>query len=539
MFDDDGAMAHRPYTGLLAIRLRGAAEALAAASAAVSGRPIRELLDAVAECEALSTRAQLLQARVLAELPVDDRSTDNTVLPDAPLRREMVSPHEVALLLGVRVSTARDRLAVAQTVAAELPAVAAVGAEGDLKWWQVRRVAEAVSDLDATAIAMVDTRMAAAARAGRCRARFGPTLERVVIAAAPGLAEQRRQESLADRGIWFRAVGQGMSAFGGLLPAEGAVTLAACLTRWAGTPIAGPPLTCGPDGRTLDQARADALVGLADRFLDELLDPAPRPAGARAGAAAGGPVATGSSEPGSASRTAGRAARRTARRSMARDYSEAIRLADVLQRMTAAGLLAEADLGTDAPSCVDGLPVGRRVRPTGEIRVTVSAETLLGISSAPGELDGYGPITAAHARHLAHRAGTTWRRLLTDPTSGVVLDIGRSRYRPPQGLADLVATRYSGRCTRPGCPNRGRDLDHVRPWEAGGDTSDRNLHPTCRGCHTAKHSGWTVTLHDDVTVTWTAPNGHSLSTRPTDHRPEDRVVASPALAGRAGDPPPF
>ncbi|WP_309316442.1 HNH endonuclease, partial [Actinomyces oris] len=34
-------------------------------------------------------------------------------------------------------------------------------------------------------------------------------------------------------------------------------------------------------------------------------------------------------------------------------------------------------------------------------------------------------------------AGGTWRRLVTDPASGVVIDVGRTRYRPPAGLADL------------------------------------------------------------------------------------------------------
>ncbi|OFT37605.1 HNH endonuclease, partial [Actinomyces sp. HMSC08A09] len=38
-------------------------------------------------------------------------------------------------------------------------------------------------------------------------------------------------------------------------------------------------------------------------------------------------------------------------------------------------------------------------------------------------------------------AGGTWRRLVTDPASGVVIDVGRTRYRPPAGLADLVRAR--------------------------------------------------------------------------------------------------
>jgi hypothetical protein len=156
-------------------------------------------------------------------------------------------------------------------------------------------------------------------------------------------------------------------------------------------------------------------------------------------------------------------------------------------------------------------------------------------------------MTAAHARYLAHRAGTTWRRVLTDPTSGTVLDIGRIGYRPPEAPADLVRTRYGGRCTRPGCAHRAADLDHALDWKAGGGTSESNLHPVCRGCHTAKHhsattsQGWTITLHDDQSVTWTAPHGHPRTSYPTDHRPEDRgpvpVGAPPDPA--VFEPPPF
>ncbi|PFG38530.1 uncharacterized protein DUF222 [Georgenia soli] len=58
-------------------------------------------------------------------------------------------------------------------------------------------------------------------------------------------------------------------------------------------------------------------------------------------------------------------------------------------------------------------------------------------------LDGYGPITPDIARALA--AGGTWRRLITDPLSGVVTDLGRTRYRPPAALQDLEAFGFSCR----------------------------------------------------------------------------------------------
>ena len=73
------------------------------------------------------------------------------------------------------------------------------------------------------------------------------------------------------------------------------------------------------------------------------------------------------------------------------------------------------------------------------VDVTVSLATLLGVDQAPGELAGYGPITAQTARRLA--ATGTWRRLITDPATdpatGTSLDVGKTRYRPPVDLAEI------------------------------------------------------------------------------------------------------
>ena len=47
---------------------------------------------------------------------------------------------------------------------------------------------------------------------------------------------------------------------------------------------------------------------------------------------------------------------------------------------------------------------------------------LSGVEDEPGWLDGYGPITAQHAREIAADPTGTWRRLLTDPIFGQVID---------------------------------------------------------------------------------------------------------------------
>lgn len=69
----------------------------------------------------------------------------------------------------------------------------------------------------------------------------------------------------------------------------------------------------------------------------------------------------------------------------------------------------------------------RGVRPN--VHVTVAATTLLGLDDEPAELGGYGPIPASVARELAQEG--TWRRILTDPTTGTVVET-RPRHVPPR-----------------------------------------------------------------------------------------------------------
>jgi hypothetical protein len=50
-----------------------------------------------------------------------------------------------------------------------------------------------------------------------------------------------------------------------------------------------------------------------------------------------------------------------------------------------------------------------------EQRVHIPLSTLFGLDEQPGELAGYGTITADQARQMA--AQGTWRRILTDPAT--------------------------------------------------------------------------------------------------------------------------
>jgi hypothetical protein len=149
------------------------------------------------------------------------------------------------------------------------------------------------------------------------------------------------------------------------------------------------------------------------------------------------------------------------------------------------------------------------------VRVVVAATTLLGLDGQPGELAGYGPIPAEVARRLAADPTGTWQRILTDPVSGALLDVGRTRYTPPAALADHIRAR-DRTCRFPGCrmPAERCDLDHLRRYPDG-PTSHCNLCTECRHHHRLKHqAGWQV--HNDpadpATITWTSPTGHTHTT---------------------------
>ena len=162
------------------------------------------------------------------------------------------------------------------------------------------------------------------------------------------------------------------------------------------------------------------------------------------------------------------------------------------------------------------------------IQVVVPHSTLIGADDQPAELVGHGPIPASLAREAA--ADGVWRRLVTDPLSGTLLDHGRTTYHPPAGLADHVRAR-DVHCRFPGCRRRAADaeLDHVTAWSDGGTTSEPNLAACCIHHHRLKtHAeGWHVHAHPDGRLTWTTPTGHQHTTEPHDYRPDPAPAAEP------------
>jgi hypothetical protein len=212
-----------------------------------------------------------------------------------------------------------------------------------------------------------------------------------------------------------------------------------------------------------------------------------------------------------------------------------------------------ADLFIDAVLSglpVDALPTVQGRRPA--IQVTVAADTLLGLDDQPGHLTGYGPITAGTARRLAADESGTWRRLLTDPDTGALLDISAHRYRPPRRLWDYLTARDDV-CAFPTCQQPGYrcEADHTVPFDQGGPTRRDNLALTCRRHNQAKTAGtgWHYRHNPDGTFTWTTATGHHY-TGPATHlwnsngdemtqRPNTGKHPTNNPQPEQDDPPPF
>ena len=217
--------------------------------------------------------------------------------------------------------------------------------------------------------------------------------------------------------------------------------------------------------------------------------------------------------------------------------------------------LAKAAIAADTPgqartldqACADVLAdlcTGRTLRTAGtgtgtgsgpSVHVVVGATTLLDQDDEPGWLAGHGPISAQTARRIAADPTGTWRRLLTDPATGGLLDYGTTVYEPPKNLTDHIITRDQT-CRGLGCRIRAErcDLDHTLRFPDG-PTADHNLTCECRRCHIRKHqAGWKLQLLPNGDVIWTSPTGHRY------HDPVPAVLDD-CLEPRAPDhdPPPF
>ncbi len=167
------------------------------------------------------------------------------------------------------------------------------------------------------------------------------------------------------------------------------------------------------------------------------------------------------------------------------------------------------------------------------VNVLVPLDTIVGASEQGGRI-GNTPCTADEIRDVladAALGSSTIRRLVTDST-GCILDAGRRHYLASD-LQKLVIRLRDQQCRFPGCnrPAERCEIDHAKPYDAGGLTDTCNLGPLCKHHHELKTAGyWHVTASArDGSCTWRSPFGRIYQ-----HEPPDLIPPGPPH-----DPPPF
>ncbi|HET9944685.1 MAG TPA: hypothetical protein VFR56_03465, partial [Actinomycetes bacterium] len=405
---------------------------------------------------------------------------------------------EVAAALGLSSRAAQGRVALALELD-RAPATRAALSCGQVTLYTARTVLEQIRPLDDDTAAAVEAKVIDR-YAGRPHADIARALKRAVITADPAAAEKRRQRGVEDRAVEHGSLDDGMAEATMRGPAED-------VRRFYDYVTASAMASKGTDDpRTLAQRRFDVLADLGAVALsqdttrpDLLCHPGPPCRGI--------------------------------------DRSVSSAAGEVVAR------------GHDAEARHPGLPARRLPERKGrrpQIRVVVAATTLLGLDELPGELVGYGPVTAAVARRIA--SDGTWRRLLTDPRTGRFDELSATTYEPPQDLQDHVTER-DGTCIGAGCRMVADrcDLDHRIPHPRG-PTSAGNLDTWCRTEHRIKTVTDTVVTRlpdGDRVIRYPSGRSYLLPVDPVLDHPDDLVdAAGPGSGGGTGtgthlDDPPF
>jgi hypothetical protein len=192
----------------------------------------------------------------------------------------------------------------------------------------------------------------------------------------------------------------------------------------------------------------------------------------------------------------------------------------------------------------------------GSVNLTMPLASWLGQGLSPGDIAGFGPVTAGTCQDVADwiaaNPGSRWCVTLTDK-NGRAAGHGCARrpppargdparlaawlarlkiepiqagtctharqvpgYRIPARLHHLVKIRQRT-CINPACtrPAVKCDDDHTIPYDQGGKSCECNVGPACRGDHRTKQApGWRLEQPSPGVFVWHLPNGRTITTQP-------------------------
>ena len=166
---------------------------------------------------------------------------------------------------------------------------------------------------------------------------------------------------------------------------------------------------------------------------------------------------------------------------------------------------------------------GAPLRPSGtiDLQLVMTDRALLDDDDEPAQINGYGPIPAALARHLLGATGTAaggaevfLRRLFTNPDTGQLVAMDSRARHFPDGARRFLITRDQI-CRTPWCDAPIRHIDHITPAGRGGPTTIGNGQGLCANCNYTKQSpNWTARTDNHATITVTTPTGHTAASPP-------------------------
>ena len=174
------------------------------------------------------------------------------------------------------------------------------------------------------------------------------------------------------------------------------------------------------------------------------------------------------------------------------------------------------------------------------VNVVMDLDTLRGESEQIALVDGQ-PVPAEIGREVAQHA-TWWRRLVTDPVDGHLLDYGRTTYLPEK-LRRFVLAREDG-CRTPHCTNRAASrmqMDHAEEFPQG-PTDATNCGSLCTTCHQLKTAGLAdiTDSKSGGSCRWITAWGQTLHVPPRSVLPVDPdPPPAPPEPPTPDDPPPF
>lgn len=492
------------------------------------------LLERIATWEKLIAWAQAQQVSLIAEF--GDRVSEKLVIDGVTV--EVVAGEEISSALALGPREARERVTIARQLTHGLWETHDALMSGSIDYSKAALMAKELrGQSPQVGFAVEDEVLPWAPRCSR--AQLKRRIDKALIEVDPLEADARFERARSERRVCRpRPRANGMASIFMVLPAADAIAIDACVQA------AATSRKASGDSRSMDQLRADAMTSMAQHAL----------ATGRIGVveqAEGGQVVDGGGEV-SPVRSV-EEFRWGVTRSPAVAISVTVPFDYLIDRVGLAGLdwpQLDGDL-VAGDECASERPQSSR-RPAQSSKFMGHRQGAAARRAAsPPTLDGYGPIPQGLASEIALNPTSIWTRIITDPVTGSVLNVGREKYRPPAGLARHVQIR-DGYCVAPRCHVRAIncDLDHTIAFEvkgervaglgmsgdraggdragvdgvecgdidssdagshaspSGGSTSADNLAPLCRYHHRLKtFAGWELVQESPGHFTWTTPHG--------------------------------